>query len=316
LKSHRRIVVTRRIFPEALARLADYDVVDNQDDLAAAEFGLTQRVADATALLTTASDPMGPEIIAAAPKLEVVSTIAVGYNNIALDACRARGIVVTNTPDVLTETTADMGFALLMAIARRITESEIYLREGHWKHWAMEQLLGADIHGSTLGILGMGRIGSAIARRASGFGMRVIYQNRSQAADEQGATRVDKDTLLAESDHLMLVLPYSRETHHSIGAAELDRMKPTATLINIARGGIVDDTALAAALMRGRIAGAALDVYEGEPNVNQALLACRNVVLTPHTGSATRATRMAMCDRAIDNLLAVLEGRPPRDKVA
>ncbi|CAN5440582.1 D-glycerate dehydrogenase [soil metagenome] len=310
-----QIVVTRRIFPEMLDRLAGHAVVDNQDDLAAAAFGLKQRVADATALLTTASDPMGADIIGAAPKLKIISTIAVGYNNIDLAACRERGIVVTNTPDVLTETTADMGFALMMAIARRITESEIYLRQGQWQHWAMEQLLGVDIHGATLGILGMGRIGSAIARRASGFGMRVIYHNRSQASDEQGAVRVDRETLLRESDHLMLVLPYSAATHHSIGAAELDLMKPTATLTNIARGGIVDDKALAVALSQGRIAGAALDVYEGEPRVDPALLACRNVVLTPHTGSATRSTRLAMCNRAIDNLTTFLSGGAPRDRV-
>ncbi|CAN5396606.1 D-glycerate dehydrogenase [soil metagenome] len=311
-----QIVVTRRIFPEMLERLAGHAVIDNQDDLAAAAFGLEKRVADATALLTTASDPMGADIIAAAPKLRIISTIAVGYNNIDLESCRRRGIVVTNTPDVLTETTADMGFALMMAIARRITESEIYLRGGQWQHWAMEQLLGVDIHGATLGILGMGRIGSAIARRASGFGMRVIYHNRSRAADEQGATRVDRDTLLREADHLILVLPYSAETHHSIGAAELALMKPTATLINIARGGIIDNAALADALQSGRIAGAALDVYEGEPRVNPALMDCRNVVLTPHTGSATRATRLAMCNRAIDNLTAFLAGGTPRDRVA
>ncbi len=311
-----RIVVTRRIFPDLLERLAGHDVVANQEDHAAAEFGLLKKAAGATALLTTASDPIGAEVIEAAPQLRAISTIAVGYNNIDLETCRRRGIVVTNTPDVLSETTADLGFALMMAIARRITEAEQYLRSGQWKHWAMEQMLGVDLHGATLGILGMGRIGGAIARRASGFGMRVLYTNRSRAAEEFGAERVDRAALLRESDHLVLVLPYSKQTHHTIGATELEAMKPTATLTNIARGGIVDEAALAAALSRGRIAGAALDVFEGEPTVNPALLACRNVVLTPHIGSATRETRRAMCNRAIDNLLAVLDGREPRDRVA
>ena len=206
---------------------------------------------------------------------DAVATGSVGTNHIDLAACARRGIVVSNTPDVLTEATADMAWTLLMATARRVTESERWLREGHWDRWAWDQFLGADIHGSTLGILGMGRIGSAIARRARGFEMRVLYSNRSAAANavELGATRVERDRLLAESDHLVLVLPYSTDTHHTIGAAELARMKPTATLINIARGGIVDDVALAAALQEGTIAAAGLDVFEGEPGIAPELLA-------------------------------------------
>ena len=247
--------------------------------------------------------------------------MAVGYNNIDVAACTARGVIITNTPDVLTETTADFSFALMMAAARRIAESEHYLRRGEWTKWHYDQLVGSDVHGATLGILGMGRIGQAIARRgALGFGMPVIYHNRSRLAPEieaaLNARYVDKATLLRESDHLVLVLPYSAASHHAIGAAELAQMKPTATLTNIARGGVVDDAALAEALMARRIAAAGLDVYEGEPKLNPALLAVPNVVLTPHIASASVATRRAMASLAVDNLIAALScgpqaGRPP-----
>jgi len=217
---------------------------------------------------------------------------------------------------VLTETTADFGFALMMATARRITESEHYLRRGEWNRWFYDQFVGSDIHGATLGILGMGRIGQAIARRgAHGFGMRVIYHNRSRldAATEAAckAQYVDKDTLLREADHLVLVVPYGKESHHTIGANELARMKPTATLTNVARGGVVDDAALAQALAERRIAAAGLDVFEGEPKVHPALLQVPNVVLTPHIASATVATRRAMADLAADNLIAALTGGVP-----
>jgi gluconate 2-dehydrogenase len=217
---------------------------------------------------------------------------------------------------VLTETTADFGFALMMANARRIAESEHYLRRGEWKQWAYDQFTGGDVHGATLGLLGMGRIGRAIARRgALGFGMKVIYHNRSRLDPaleaESGARYVSKAELLAEADHLVLVLPYAAESHHSIGAAELAQMKPTATLTNIARGGIVDDGALAAALRAGRIAAAGLDVFEGEPAVHPDLLELPNVVLTPHIASATVATRLAMANLAADNLIAALTGGTP-----
>ena len=217
---------------------------------------------------------------------------------------------------MLTETTADFGFALMMAAARRMAESEHFLRRGAWTKWSYDMFTGSDVHGATLGILGMGRIGQAIARRgALGFGMHVIYHNRSRLAPEQerpiAARWVDKTTLLKEADHLVLVLPYSAASHHAIGAAELKLMKPTATLTNVARGGIVDDTALAEALREGRIAAAALDVFEGEPAVNAALLTLPNVVLTPHIASATVATRRAMADLAADNLIAALTGGTP-----
>ena len=213
----------------------------------------------------------------------------------------------------MTETTADFGFALMMAAARRMAESEHFLRRGEWNRWSFDMFNGTDVHGATLAILGMGRIGQAIARRgALGFGMRVIYHNRSRLAPEQEAPIdahfVDKATLLREADHLVLVLPYSPQSHHAIGAPELALMKPTATLTNVARGGIVDDAALAAALRDKRIAAAALDVFEGEPSVHPDLLTVPNIVLTPHIASATVATRRAMADLAADNLIAVLTG--------
>jgi gluconate 2-dehydrogenase len=216
---------------------------------------------------------------------------------------------------VLTETTADLGFALIMATARRMAESEHFLRAGLWTKWSYDMFAGSDIHGSTLGILGMGRIGQAIARRgALGFGMQVIYHNRSRLEpaieQELRARYVSKDDLLAQADHLILVLPYSAQSHHAIGAAELARMKPSATLVNIARGGIVDDAALAVALKSRTIAAAGLDVFEGEPSAHPGLLEVPNVVLTPHIGSASIPARKAMAHLAADNLLAFFSGQP------
>jgi gluconate 2-dehydrogenase len=242
--------------------------------------------------------------------------MAVGYNNFDVPAMTVAGVVATNAPDVLTETTADFGFALLMATARRVTESEHYLRAGNWTKWSYDMFAGSDIHGSTLGILGMGRIGQGIAKRgAHGFGMKVIYHNRSRldaALETQcKASYVSKEELLKTADHVMLVVPYSPQSHHTIGAAELALMKPTATLINIARGGIVDDAALAMALRDKRIAAAGLDVFEGEPKVHPDLLTVPNVVLTPHIASATLPTRLAMANLAADNLIAYLTGKAP-----
>jgi gluconate 2-dehydrogenase len=247
--------------------------------------------------------------------------MAVGFNNIDVPACTVRGVLASNAPGVLTETTADFGFALMMATARRITEGEHYLRAGRWSNWTVDMLAGADVHGATLGILGMGRIGQGIARRgALGFGMPVIYHNRSRLpeADEAavGARYVELNELLARADHLVIVVPYTPATHHLIGAAELAKMKPTATLTNIARGGVVDDAALAEALRDKRIAAAGLDVFEGEPKVHPALLAQSNVVLTPHIASASLPTRRAMASLAAANLIAALgagpnAGRPP-----
>ena len=237
--------------------------------------------------------------------------MAVGYNNFDVPAMTAAGVLATNAPDVLTETTADFGFALLMATARRISESEHFLRAGLWTTWRYDMFASSEVHGTTLGIIGMGRIGQAIARRgALGFGMTVIYHNRSRldAATESAckARYVSKETLLKTADHVMLVVPYSAASHHTIGAAELALMKPTATLINIARGGIVDDAALAQALREKRIAAAGLDVFEGEPKVHPDLLTVPNVVLTPHIASATLGTRLAMANLAADNLIGYL----------
>jgi glyoxylate/hydroxypyruvate/2-ketogluconate reductase len=243
--------------------------------------------------------------------------MAVGYNNIDVAACTAHGVLASNAPDVLTETTADFGFALMMATARRICEGEHFLRRGEWTKWGHDLFAGADVHGATLGVLGMGRIGQAIARRgALGFGMKVIYHNRSRlpapTEAQIGAHYVDKDVLLRECDHLVIVVPYGPASHHLVGAAELALMKPTATLTNIARGGVVDDAALAKALRDKRIAAAGLDVFEGEPQVHPELLTVPNVVLTPHIASASLPTRRAMANLAAGNLLAVLGPRPGR----
>ena len=308
-----RLLITRKVFPEVMHALSQaYEVQANPDDALWSPAEFHARLANCDALFVVATDRVDEAALQAAPHLKIVATGSVGYNHIDLAACSARGIAVTNTPDVLTEATADMAWALLMATARRISESERWLREGQWGRWAWDQFLGADVHGATLGIVGMGRIGSAIARRAAGFSMRLLYCNRSAApnAGVLGAERVELDALLAQSDHVMLVLPYSAATHHLIGARELACMKPTATLVNIARGGIVDDAALAQALHAGRIAAAGLDVYENEPQVHPALLAQRNVVLTPHLGSATRSSRLGMAMLAARNLLAFAAAEP------
>jgi glyoxylate/hydroxypyruvate/2-ketogluconate reductase len=255
------------------------------------------------------------KVLQGAPQLKVVSNMAVGYNNFDMAAFNAHNVLGTNTPDVLNETTADFGWALMMAAARRVAESEHYLRAGKWQKWSYDSFLGSDVYGSTLGVIGMGRIGQALARRAQGFNMRVIYHNRSRVAAsieaELNAEYASKEDLLKRADHVVLVLPYSAESHHTIGAAELALMKPTATLTNIARGGIVDDAALIAALRRRLIAAAGIDVFEGEPNFNPDFLTVPNVVLTPHIASATESTRRAMANLAADNLIAGL-GEGPR----
>ncbi|WP_439113390.1 2-hydroxyacid dehydrogenase [Hydrogenophaga sp.] len=311
------ILVARAIFPDVIERLrVHFDVETNDTDAPFTPQQLAERLQGKVGVLTTGSERVDAELLAACPQLKVVANIAVGYNNFDMPALTAAGVLGTNTPDVLTETTADFGFALLMATARRVTESEHYLRAGLWTKWALDMFAGAEVHGSTLGILGMGRIGQGIARRgAHGFGMNVIYHNRSRldATSEAAcqATYVSKSELLQQADHLVLVLPYSAESHHAIGAAELAQMKPTATLINIARGGIVDDAALAVALRERRIAAAGLDVFEGEPQVHPDLLSVPNVVLTPHIASATITTRKAMANLAADNVIAFLtQGQP------
>ena len=310
------VLVARQVFPEITRRLAGYfDVEANEAPVDWPRDELIRRLQRKAGVFVAGTEPIDATLLDACPTLRAVCSMAVGYNNIDVAACAARGVVVTNAPDVLTETTADFGFALMMATARRVTEGEHFLRAGLWQRWAYDMLVGADIHGATLGILGMGRIGQAIARRgALGFDMPVIYHNRSRLAPELetplAARWVSKDDLLRQADHLVVVVPYSAASHHAIGAAELALMKPSTTLTNIARGGVVDDAALAQALAVRRIAAAGLDVFEGEPQVHPALLALPNVVLTPHIASATTATRLRMATLAADNLIAVLGGQP------
>jgi len=312
-----RILIARAIFPEVVEKLSQhFEVEANPSDELWPREELARRLQGKQGVFTTGGERIDAALLAQCPELKICANMAVGYNNFDLAAMTAASVLGTNAPDVLTETTADMGFALLMAAARRVTESEHFLRAGKWDRWAYDMLIGQDVYGATLGILGMGRIGRAIARRgALGFNMPVIYHNRSRLpADQEAEVKaryVSKEELLRQSDHLVLVVPYSVESHHAIGAAELVQMKPTATLVNIGRGGVVDDVALAQALLDKRIAAAGLDVFEGEPKLNPALLQCSNVVLTPHIGSATVPTRMAMANLAADNLIGYLtQGKP------
>jgi gluconate 2-dehydrogenase len=312
-----KILVTRAVFPEVIERLErQFEVESNQEDRIFSNAELASKIVDKDAVFTTSSERMSAEQIASAPRLKAICNMAVGYNNIDVEAATRAGVLVTNTPDVLNETTADFGWALLMATARRVTESEHWLRAGKWDKWRYDGFLGADVHGATLGIIGMGRIGQAIARRSMGFDMQVIYHNRSRLGPElearaNNAHYVSKEELLRSADHVMLVLPYSPQAHHTVGAAELALMKPTATLVNIARGGIVDDAALIMALRANRIAAAGLDVFENEPAFEPAFLTLSNVVLTPHIASASRPTRLAMANCAADNMIAALGGVVP-----
>ena len=305
-----KLLVARPIFQSIIDGLSvNFEVTSNQDDTPWTPESWRLALSQHDGALTTGTDPVNGQTLSAQPRLKIAANMAVGFNNFDVPALTNLGVTATNTPDVLTETTADFGFALLMATARRMTESEHYLRAGHWKQWRYDMFAGAEVHGSTLGIMGMGRIGQGIARRgALGFGMKVIYHNRTQLSPqleaECKASYVSKETLLQTADHVMLVVPYSAASHHTIGAAELALMKPTATLVNIARGGIVDDAALAKALAARQIAAAGLDVFEGEPAVHPELLKVPNVVLTPHIASATTPTRLAMAQLAADNLVS------------
>lgn len=313
--SRPQVVVAPVIAPVVLARLQaafDVDATSPQP--------LAVRGARADGLLVGPTERVDAALLAACPRLRIVASLAVGTNNIDLAACAERGITVTNAPDVLTETTADLGLALLLAAARNLSAAERELRTGNWRGWAVGHHAGADVHGTVLGIVGMGRIGQAIARRAvHGFGMRLRYANRRalppEVATPLGAQWRPLDALLQEADHVLLTVPYSAATHHLIGARELALMPPHATLVNLARGGVVDDAALASALRQGRLAGAALDVFEGEPRVHPELLTAPRCTLTPHIASASRATRTAMAALAADNLLAVLAGEPARTPV-
>jgi gluconate 2-dehydrogenase len=307
----KKVAVTRRVFDAGIERLSSrYEVSHNQAGVPLDADALAARLRDVDGFL--AMDRVDEALLARCPKLRVVANIGVGYNNIDVPACTRRGILVSNTPDVLNESTADYAWSLLMAAARRVGESERWLRAGKWQRPEYTAWMGRDLNGSTLGVVGMGRIGRAVARRASGFSMRVVYHNRTRLAPdlEQGAEWLSLDDLLRTADHVVLVVPYSKDTHHLVGARELALMKPTAVLVNIARGGVVDDAALIETLRSGRIAAAGLDVYENEPALNQGFLGLENAVLSPHIASATERTRLAMMNLAIDNLIAGLEGRP------
>ena len=311
-----RVLVTREVFDETLDYLRRHcEVLANQDDVPYAPEALAAAVADRDGLMCCLTDRVDAALLAAAPNLKAVANIAVGYNNIDVPACTARGVMATNTPGVLDDSTADLAWALMLGTARRITEVERRVRGGEWTGWQLKQWLGVDVHHATLGIIGMGRIGQAIARRASGFEMKVLYHNRNRIAPELerrcNAAYVSFDELLAQADFVVLQMPYNPQTHHLIGAAQLEKMKRSAILINSTRGGVVDDAALVQALRDGTIRGAGLDVFENEPKLNPGFLKLDNVVLAPHIGSSTEATRKAMAMLAAQNLVAALTGGKP-----
>jgi len=313
------MVISRHLPPEALelarsratVRLPPEDRRLGRDELAA-------YLRDAEGLVCLLTDTIDDDLLGQAPRLRVVANVAVGYNNVDVPAATRRKVVVTNTPGILTETTADFTWALLLAVARRVVEGDAYTRGGRFTEWGLMLLLGGDVHGKTLGILGLGRIGLAVARRARGFNMRILYHDaiRDHGAERDlGVIYQDKDAVLRDADFVTLHVPLLPETRHYVGEAELRRMKPTAFLVNASRGPVVDEAALVRALQDGWIAGAGLDVYEEEPRVHPGLLECPNAVLAPHIASASRETRTRMATMAVENCLAVLEGRRPANPV-
>jgi gluconate 2-dehydrogenase len=312
-----KVLVTREIFDDVLEYLRQYfDVTDNQADTPMDAETLAKNLADKTGAMTTLVDRVDAQLLSRCPNLKAVCNIAVGFNNIDLAACSKAGVLATNTPGVLDDSTADFTWALILSTARRVVESDAHLRAGQWKGWYLKQFLGKDVHHATLGILGFGRIGRGVARRALGFAMTVLYHDGQKAdpATERAcnAVWVSMEELLTRADILTIHVPYAPSTHHLVGAPELAKMKPGAILIHAARGGVADDAALIAALKSGRLAGAGLDVYENEPKLNPAFLSLPNVVLTPHIASSSAATRHAMAMLAAQNLVAALTtGTPP-----
>jgi glyoxylate/hydroxypyruvate/2-ketogluconate reductase len=312
-----KVLVSRELFQETLDALAQhFDVATNQGDVPFTPEQYTRQLADKVGVLVVGGDRIDAALIAAAPQLKVIANCAVGYNNIDVPAATARGILVTNTPGVLDETTADLTWTLMFCAARRTGEMERHVRAGKWGSVRFIRNLGVDVYGATLGIIGMGRIGQAVARRAQGFNMKVLYSNRNRlSADIEGACNasfVTQEALLRQADFVTLHMPYSADSHHLIGAKEIALMKPSAVLINAARGGVVDELALIEALKNKRIAAAGIDVFENEPKVRPEFFELDNVVLLPHIGSATSATRRKMAELAATNLIAGLTtGKPP-----
>lgn len=317
----RPLLYVTRLLPETvmLALRERYTLVSNpEEDHIPTNEDRRKGFAQADAVICTLADPITDELLAAAPRLKIVANYAVGYNNIDVAAATRRGIVVTNTPDVLTDATADLAWALMLAVSRRIVEGDQWVRAGTWPGWAPTQMLGTDVTGKTLGIIGMGRIGRAVAQRAQGFRMSVLYAARhpcQPSADTTGWTHRPLNEVLAHSDFVSLHVPLTDATRHLIGRNNLARMKPTAILINTARGPVVDEAALLTALQDGTIAGSGLDVYEREPAVQKGLERLTNVVLLPHLGSATQNTRIKMGLICLENIAAVLEGQTPPNPV-
>lgn len=311
-----KALATQPLFPEARAILDkhfDTDYWTQRGQILRDE--LLKRIGDREILICMLTERVDDELLAAAPRLRIVASVSVGYDHIDIAACTRRKVVVTNTPGVLDDTTADLAWALLMAVARRVVEADTWVRSGAWQGWDLDQLVGSDVHGKTLGIIGLGRIGRGMARRALGFDMRVLYTSRHRAQWEVEkdlrAEFVEMDRLLGEADFVSLHMPLFPETRHLMSEANFAKMKRSAFLINTTRGPVVDEVALAEALVAGKIAGAALDVFEHEPNVHPALLPLKNVVLTPHIGSASVETRTKMAVMAVENAMAWFEGRRP-----
>lgn len=312
------LFVTRPLPAPVMDRIRDrYDLLSDPPDRALTPQELRYGFAQAEAVICTLTDRIDADLLSHAPKLKILANYAVGYNNIDLAAAKARGIIVTNTPDVLTDATADLTWALLLAVTRRVVEGDRWLRAGTWPGWAPTQMLGSDVFGKTLGIIGMGRIGQAVAQRAQGFRMPVLYASPRPAIVPNGLTwtRHSLDSVIEQSDVLSLHVPLTDTTRCLIGPRELARMKPTAFLLNTSRGAVIDESALVAALKAGTIAGAGLDVYEQEPAIHAGLAELPNVVLLPHLGSATLETRLRMGMICLNNIAAVLCGKPALNPV-
>ncbi len=312
-----KVLVTRKVFDETLQVLSKHiDVESNQRDIPFTPVQLVKKLQGKAAAITLLTDSIDERLLAQSPDLKIVCNLAVGFNNIDVKACTRRGVMVTNTPGVLDDTTADFTWCLLLAAARRIVEADNFLRAGKWKGWVFTHFMGQDVHGKTLGILGLGRIGKGVARRAKGFNMRVIYHDPTRVDEaterELGVMYVDKRTLLRESDFVSLHVPLVPETTHYISHSEFALMKKSAILINASRGPVVDEKALVKALKEGKIAGAGLDVYEKEPKFERALTRMKNIVLAPHIASSSIETRQKMATIAVQNCIAGLSGqRPP-----